>query len=74
MGFSEIGFCWVREQERTKTQHYHFVLFFDGRKIRHSSKINQLVKYASEDPTAVSTVWHAKRQFYLANTEDVIQK
>jgi len=29
-GFKDIGYCWVREQERAKAQHYHFVLFLDG--------------------------------------------
>ncbi|PHS26841.1 MAG: hypothetical protein COA83_02145 [Methylophaga sp.] len=73
-GFKEIGFCWVREQERAKTQHYHFVLFLDGRLIRHSSKISGMVKAAWEDPTGTFTVWYVKRPFYFTNSEDIIQK
>ena len=73
-GFKDIGFCWVREQERAKTQHYHFVLFLDGRLIRHSSKISEMVRAAWEDPTGTFTVWHVKRPFYLTNSEDIIQK
>ncbi|WP_040727657.1 inovirus-type Gp2 protein [Thiomicrorhabdus sp. Kp2] len=40
----EVGFCWVREVERVKVQHYHVVLFLDGDKIRHSSKLNKVIK------------------------------
>ena len=29
-GLKEVGFCWVREQEKAKSQHYHFALFLDG--------------------------------------------
>ncbi len=73
-GFKDIGFSWVREQERAKTQHYHYVLFLDGRLIRHSSKISEMVSAAWEDPAGTFTVWHVKRPFYLTNSEDSIQK
>lgn len=39
----EIGYAWAREQERSKSQHYHFVLFLDGNKIRHSSRILEII-------------------------------
>ena len=39
-----IGYGWVREQERSKKQHYHLVIFLDGNKIRHPKKLNALIK------------------------------
>ena len=43
-GILNIGYIWVREQERSKKQHYHLAIFLDGNKIRHPSKINALIK------------------------------
>ncbi|NWF37511.1 inovirus-type Gp2 protein [Mariprofundus sp. KV] len=39
----DVGFVWVREQERSKHQHYHFALFIDGDKIRHSKKLLEAI-------------------------------
>lgn len=70
-GFKEIGFCWVREQERAKSQHYHWVLFLDGDLIRHSSSINELIKQAWERPTGGYHVPIIKRPYYFADSEDI---
>jgi hypothetical protein len=43
-GISEVGYFWVREQERAKHQHYHFVIMLDGNKVRHSSSVLKIVK------------------------------
>ena len=43
-GFNDIGYLWVREHERAKAQHYHCVIYLDGNKIRHSSKVLRIVK------------------------------
>lgn len=43
-GFSDIGYLWVREHERAKAQHYHCVIYLDGNKIRHSSKVLRIIK------------------------------
>lgn len=32
-GVKRIGYCWVRELEKAKKQHYHYVLILDGSKI-----------------------------------------
>lgn len=48
--FDEIGYCWVREQERSKAQHYHWVLFLDGNKIKHSSRIRKMIIQAWDQP------------------------
>jgi len=31
---SDIAYCWCREQEKAKGQHYHWVLMVDGKKVR----------------------------------------
>lgn len=43
-GLSRIGFCWCREIETQKYQHYHYVLIVDGHKIRHPYEILPKVK------------------------------
>lgn len=72
-GFNEIGFCWVREMERSKSQHYHWVLFLDGNLIRHSSLINQMVKVAWEDETGAYHVPIIKRPFYFGKANDIAE-
>ena len=72
--FKDIGYCWVREQERAKTQHYHFVLFLDGNLVRHSSKIIPMIKGAWEDPTGTYTMPYISHPYHFANCEDMIQK
>ena len=39
-----IGYVWVREMERAKTQHYHCAFFIDGDKLRTSNILNQQIK------------------------------
>ena len=77
-GFKEIGFCWAREMERAKTQHYHYVLFLDGRLIRHSKIINELIKNAWDDGTGAYHVPTIKRPYYFGKgeqiTDDVIYR
>ncbi|GLX77724.1 hypothetical protein tinsulaeT_10640 [Thalassotalea insulae] len=41
---SRIGFCWCREQENQKHQHYHYVLMVDGHKVRHPHEILPKIK------------------------------
>jgi hypothetical protein len=73
-GFKDIGFCWVREHERAKAQHYHFVLFLDGRLIKHPSKIIPMIKAAWEDGTGTYTMPFIKHPFHFADSEDIIEK
>jgi hypothetical protein len=69
--FKEIGFCWVRERERAKAQHYHFVLFLDGSLVRHSSKINRMIKDAWDDGTGTYHVPVIKRPYYFGSGEQI---
>lgn len=77
-GFKQIGYCWVRERERAKAQHYHWVLFLDGNLIRHSSRINELIKSAWENATGAYHMPVIKRPFYFGEAsqiaEDVIYR
>jgi len=73
-GFKDIGFCWVREQERAKSQHYHWVLFLDGDLVRHSKRINEMVKQAWENPTGSNTMPTIKRPFYFADSDQIAQE
>lgn len=38
-----MGYVWVRECERKKSQHYHCVLYLDGHVIQHPAKLRQLI-------------------------------
>jgi hypothetical protein len=41
---TDLSYFWAREIETGKGQHYHCVLFLDGGKIQHSSKLWKIVK------------------------------
>jgi len=41
---SDVGYQWVREQEKSKKQHYHLVLILDANKIKYPSKLNKIMK------------------------------
>lgn len=34
-----MGYLWAREQERSKSQHYHLVFMLDGDKVKHPAKL-----------------------------------
>jgi len=73
-GFDSIGFCWAREYHgKGKGQHYHWAIWLDGNKIRHSSRINEMVKKAWNKPTGGYHVPTIKRPFYFVDNEEVAQ-
>lgn len=43
-GKTRIGYVWVREIEKAKSQHYHLALMLDGRLVRHPSKIIEWIE------------------------------
>ena len=43
---TRFGYCWTREMEKAKQQHYHVALFLDGRQIRYPHKILGLLSDA----------------------------
>ncbi len=73
-GFDSIGFCWAREYHRKgKGQPYHWAIWLDGNKIRHSSRINEMIKKAWEKPTGGYHVPTIKKPFYFVNSEEIAQ-
>ena len=77
-GFNDIGFLWVREHERAKAQHYHFVIFLDGNKIRHSSKVLRIIKDTWERRGKNKIVGNhvpvIKNPFYFVDNEEAKAK
>ena len=69
-GMNEAGYVWVREQERAKHQHYHFVLFLDGNKIRHSSKILEAIKETWIGINLTNHMPVIKNPFYFMDNEE----
>ena len=43
-GINKVGYQWVREQEKSKKQHYHLALILDGSKIQSPKKLSQVLK------------------------------
>lgn len=72
-GFTDICYCWVREQERAKSQHYHWALFLDGNLIRHSSRINKVIKQTWEMPCGSYHVPVIKHPFYFVDNKETTQ-
>ncbi len=72
-GFKDIGYAWAREQERSKKQHYHFVLFLDGDLIRHSSKINKIIKKAWEREGSNCYMPVIPRPFHFSDNDEATQ-
>lgn len=70
-GFKKIGFCWVREQEKAKAQHYHCVLFLEGRKVQHSKRIMEFIKHAWESPVGGFHVPYFSRPFYFGKRDEI---
>ena len=68
---NEVGYLWVREQERAKAQHYHFLLFLEGNKIRHSSKILRIVEATWKNISASNHVPTLKNPFYFMDSEEI---
>jgi hypothetical protein len=64
-GFKDIGFTWAREIERAKAQHYHFVLFLDGNKIRHPSALFKIIRKTWEDVEAGNTMPVIKNPYHF---------
>jgi hypothetical protein len=42
-GVKRIAFGWVREKEKKKNQHYHYVVMLDGSKIQHPERLQSWI-------------------------------
>ena len=69
-----IGYCWVREQEDSSAQHYHFVLFLAKRVVRHPKKVLQIASKIWSEMSGFFFV--PKHCFYNVDVNDLttIQK
>ncbi|WP_285163949.1 YagK/YfjJ domain-containing protein [Shewanella goraebulensis] len=50
----KIGYCWVREHDTANAQHYHYVLFLDGRLIQYPQKVLDMVNEVWSDMAGTS--------------------
>ena len=63
-----IGYTWVREQERAKQQHYHFVLFLDGNKIKAPHKVVDKIESIWEGMSG--SYWRPENNYSNMNKGD----
>lgn len=67
-----IGYVWVREHEKAKSQHYHWAIWIDGDKVRHSQKILELAKMVWNDMSGhVPTIKNP--YYFIDNSEQRVQ-
>ncbi len=69
-GMSEMGYAWAREQERSKSQHYHFAIMLDGNKIRHSAKLLRIIKDTWQRKTS-NTMPTIPKPFYFVDDASI---
>jgi hypothetical protein len=67
----DIGFVWAREQEKAKSQHYHFSLFIDGDKIKRHKKILQVIREKWEGADPSHHMPFGKNPSYFIDDDDV---
>jgi len=74
-GFKDIGYAWAREyHDEGKGQHYHLALILDGNKVRHSSRINEIIKTSWERPLGGYHLAYIEAPFYFVNNEEIEQR
>jgi hypothetical protein len=72
-GNTKFGYQWVREECKTKKQHYHFVFMMDGDLVRYPSNIHEQVR---EVWTDMGGTFHFADHHFINNDEklkDAIQ-
>jgi hypothetical protein len=65
-GNTKFGYVWVREECKTKKQHYHFVFMMDGDIVRYPSSIHDQVKKVWTD---MGGTFHFANFHYINNEE-----
>jgi hypothetical protein len=65
-GNTKFGYVWVREECKTKKQHYHFVFMMDGDIVRYPSNIHDQVKKVWTD---MGGTFHFANHHYINNEE-----
>lgn len=65
---ARFGYCWVREQEVSESQHYHFALLLDGNKVQKPTLLWQVAKEYWE--FTGGTCWLPKNPYYRLTRGD----
>jgi hypothetical protein len=65
-GNTKFGYVWVREECKTKKQHYHFVFMMDGDIVRYPSNIHDQVRKVWTD---MGGTFHFANFHYINNEE-----
>ncbi len=73
-GLFTFGYLWVREQEKSKNQHYHFAVYVDGGKIRHSSKFLIIVRSVWQNIDGANHVPTIKNPYHFIDSQEVKQE
>lgn len=69
-GVSDLGFIWVREQERGKAQHYHVAIWLDGDAVRHPAKLTKLISETWEAINPANRVYYPANHYYFVESPD----
>lgn len=65
---NEMGFVWVREHEKAKSQHYHLMIILDGDKIQNSKALAKIIKTTWEIDEG-KTISYVKNSFYFVDNQ-----
>lgn len=64
---SFISFFWVREQGKSNTQHYHYLLMLNGNHVKYPHKVNQIVTQCWEQASK-GTCWVPENCYYFVDS------
>ncbi|MFM5230817.1 inovirus-type Gp2 protein [Aeromonas media] len=67
-----MGFLWVREQEKAKSQHYHLIMMLDGDKIRHPARLFE--ELSEIWGRKGGTYWIPKNPFIFIDKPEMVAK
>jgi hypothetical protein len=59
----EIGYCWCREMEKAKQQHYHFMIMLDGKAIRYPDTLFDILSQHWGKVSHGGTTWMPENCF-----------
>ncbi|MDO6460149.1 inovirus-type Gp2 protein [Granulosicoccaceae sp. 1_MG-2023] len=69
-GVRDVGFLWVREQERSKAQHYHLVFMMDGDLVRSPNALWPMIRETWERVAPGGSVHFPKDGHYFVHRDD----
>lgn len=76
---TRVGYVWVREIEKAKSQHYHLVLFLDANKVRFPNMVLGLIEdiwlgWEQSKPYTPKRCYYTVDRKTLANYEDAFYR